>query len=128
VVTTKSAKSQALDAIKALTAHQPIPVARARMRLRITCPTSILKQAVKSKPKTEDDDGESKPATGTVKDKILSLIEQVESQDVVGGDWEVVGSVEPGVYKELTEFIDGNTKGKARAEVLDIAVVHEGDS
>ncbi|EEH50236.1 SBDS family rRNA metabolism protein [Paracoccidioides brasiliensis Pb18] len=48
VVTNKSAKSQALDAMKALIAWQPIPVMRARMRLRITCPTSILKQAVKS--------------------------------------------------------------------------------
>jgi ribosome maturation protein SDO1 len=128
VVTTKSAKSQALDAIKALLAHQPIPVARARMRLRITCPTTILKQGIKSKPKADDEeDGESK-ATGTVKDKILSLVEQVESQDVVSNDWECVGFVEPGSYKELTEFIGAHTKGKARVEVLDMAVVHEGDS
>ncbi|KIW04837.1 SBDS family rRNA metabolism protein [Verruconis gallopava] len=120
VVTTKDAKSQALLAIKALIAHQPIPVARARMRLRITCPTNITKQAVKAA------EGEDK-ATGTVKDKILSFVEQVESQDVVGAEWEVVGFVEPGAYKTLTEFIGTQTKGKARAEVLDMAVVHEGD-
>ena len=120
VVTTKDAKSQALLAIKALIAHQPIPVARARMRLRITCPTSITKQGVKAA------EGEEK-ATGTVKDKILSFVEQVESQDVAGSDWEVVGFVEPGAYKTLTEFISTQTKGKATAEVLDMAVVHEGD-
>ncbi|TVY65509.1 Ribosome maturation protein SDO1, partial [Lachnellula suecica] len=92
VVATKSAKSQALEAMKALIAHQPIPVARARMRLRITCPTSILKQAAKSAgPKdATQEDGEDK-TKGTVKDRILSYIEQVETQDVMGSEWEVTG-------------------------------------
>jgi ribosome maturation protein SDO1 len=123
VVTTRSAKSQALDAMKALIAHQPIPVARARMRLRITCPSSVLKQSVKSAPKSEGEE----PQTGTVKDKILSFVEQVESQDMLGEEWEVVGFVEPGSFKMLSEFISTQTKGRARAEVLDMAVTHEGD-
>ncbi|KAF2431344.1 Shwachman-Bodian-diamond syndrome protein [Tothia fuscella] len=122
VTTTKSAKSQALEAMKALIAHQPIPIARARMRLRITCPTSILKHSVKSAPK----EGEDK-STGTVKDRILSFVEQVETQDVIGDEWEVVGFVEPGAFKSLTEFVGTQTKGKARAEVLDMAVIHEDD-
>lgn len=50
VASNRSAKSQALDAMKALIAWQPIPVMRARMRLRVTCPVSILKQAVKAAP------------------------------------------------------------------------------
>jgi len=123
VVTTRSAKSQALDAMKALIAHQPIPVARARMRLRITCPSSILKQNVKSQAKVEGEEGEK----SNVKDKILSFVEQVESQDVMGEEWEVVGFVEPGSFKTLTEFVSTQTKGRARAEVLDMAVTHEGD-
>jgi len=123
VVTNKSAKSQALEAIKALIAYQPIPVARARMRLRITCPTGILKQAVKSAPK----EGDGEKAKGTVKDHILGFVEQVEAQDFVGEEWEVVGFVEPGAYKSLSEFIGTQTKGRARAEVLDMAVHHEGD-
>lgn len=127
VVTTKSAKLQALDAMKALVAHQPIPVARARMRLRITCPATLLKQQAKgAKPGGEDEEGETKGA-GTVKDRLLGFVEQVEKQDVIGSDWEVVGFVEPGAYKHLTEFIGSHTKGKARAEVLDMAVVYEGD-
>ena len=130
VVTTKSAKSQALEAMKALIAWQPIPVSRARMRLRITCPTGILKQSTKSGAKKaaqdgEDDDGDR--VSGTVKDRILSYVEQVESQDTVGQDWEVVGFVEPGAFKGLGEFISGETKGRGRVEVLDMAVVHEGD-
>jgi ribosome maturation protein SDO1 len=126
VVATKSAKSQALEAMKALIAYQPIPVARARMRLRITCPTSILKQAAKSAgPKdTVVEDGEEK-TKGTVKDRILSYIEQVESQDVMGSEWEVVGFVEPGAFKVLGDFIGGETKGQGRVEVLDMAVTHE---
>jgi ribosome maturation protein SDO1 len=128
VVATKSAKSQALEAMKALIAHQPIPVARARMRLRITCPTSILKQAVKSAaPKVADaeaEEGEEK-IKGTVKDRILSYIEQVENQDVVGSKWEVVGFVEPGAFKGLGDFIGSETKGQGRVEVLDMAVTHE---
>lgn len=128
VVATKSAKSQALDAMKALIARQPIPVARARMRLRVTCSTNVLKQAAKSvATKTGDaagDDGEDK-SKGTVKDRILSYIEQVETQDVMGSEWEVVGYVEPGAFKGLGDFIGGETKGQGRVEVLDMAVTHE---
>ncbi|KAI1501235.1 SBDS protein C-terminal domain-containing protein [Biscogniauxia marginata] len=136
VVTTKSAKSQALEAMKALIAHQPIPVARARMRLRITCSTNVLKQAVKAAPATkggegggggngDGDGGEPQKAPGTVKDKILSYVEQVETQDVLGSEWEVVGFVEPGAYKGLSDFIGNETKGQGRVEVLDMAVTHE---
>lgn len=131
VVTTKSAKSQALEAMKALIAWQPIPVSRARMRLRITCPAGILKQAAKVASRKDgggevDGDGLEK-ATGTVKDRILGYVEQVESQDTMGQDWELVGFVEPGAFKGLGEFIGAETKGRGRVEVLDMAVVHEGD-
>lgn len=123
VVTTKSAKSQALDAMKALIAHQPIPVMRARMRLRVTCPTSFLKQAVKSAPKISGDDSDSK-ATGTVKDRILSAIESVESQDVLSEEWEVTGFAEPGALKTLSDFLGAETKGRGKVEVLE---THEGE-
>ncbi|PFH58264.1 hypothetical protein XA68_13933 [Ophiocordyceps unilateralis] len=129
VVTTKSAKSQALDAIKALIASQPIPVARARMRLRVTCATGVLKQAVKSTagkgaPKDDDDESEQK-TPGTVKDRILAFYEQVESQDVTGSEWEAVGFVEPGAFKGLSDIIANETKGQGRVEVLDMAVTHQ---
>ncbi|KAK4079528.1 hypothetical protein Trihar35433_633 [Trichoderma harzianum] len=125
VVTTKSAKSQALDAMKALIAYQPIPVARARMKLRVSCSTNVLKQVVKApKAAAKEEDGEAK-AAGTVKDRILSYVEQVESQDVMGSEWEVVGFVEPGAFKALSDFIGNETKGQGRVEVLDMAVTHE---
>jgi ribosome maturation protein SDO1 len=123
VTTNRSAKLQALEAIKALIAHQPIPVARARMRLRITCPVNVLKQNVKTPPKAEGEEA----TTSSVKDRILSYVEQVESQDIAGEEWEAVGFVEPGSFKMLSDFISTQTKGRARAEVLDMAVTHEGD-
>jgi len=46
---------------------------------------------------------------------------------MAGSEWEVVGFVEPGAYKELSDFIGAQTRGKARVEVLDMAVVHEED-
>ncbi|MCJ1249139.1 hypothetical protein MMC30_006362 [Trapelia coarctata] len=129
VVTTKSAKSQALDAMRALIAWQPIPVARARMRLRVSCPMFLLKQAAKPAPKKEGSgagqDGEEEKAKGTVKDRILSYVEEIESQGESGGEWEVVGFVEPGAFKGLGEFIGGETKGRGRVEVLDMAMIHE---
>jgi ribosome maturation protein SDO1 len=161
VSSNRSAKSQALDAMKALIAWQPIPVMRARMRLRVTCPVSLLKQSVKAAPgaapakdkeapsggsknkkgskgskkgKRGDDsdieggsDTETAPkAPGTVKDKILSLIESVESQEVIGGDeWEIVGFAEPGAFKGLNEFVGNETRGRGRVEVLDMSVTHE---
>lgn len=125
VTTTKSAKSQALEAMKALIAAQPIPVQRARMKLRVSCATNVLKQGVKPSAAggTKDDGTEEK--AGTVKDRILGYFEQVESQDVVGSEWEVVGFVEPGAYKGLGDFVGNETKGRGRVEVLDMAVTHE---
>ncbi|KAH7349985.1 UPF0023 family protein [Plectosphaerella cucumerina] len=129
VTTTKSAKSQALEAMKALIAKQPIPVQRARMKLRVTCPTGVLKQAAKA-PKEEEGEGGSggqKAQPGTVKDRILGYIEEVENQDVVGSEWEVIGFVEPGAFKALGDFIGNETKGQGRVEMLEMAVTHQDD-
>lgn len=124
VVTTKSAKSQALDAMKALIAHQPIPIQRARMRLRVTCPTSVLKQAVKAKATEE---GEQAKSTGTVKDRIVASFEEIEAQDVLGEEWEATGFAEPGALKILSDFLSTEARGRGRVEVLDMAVMNEGE-
>ncbi|KAI4624178.1 uncharacterized protein J4E87_005677 [Alternaria ethzedia] len=121
IVTNKSAKSQALFAMKALIAHQPIPVARMQMKLRVTCPTSVLKQSIKTAPKAPAGT-EEKGTTGTVKDAILAFMEKIESQDTIGAEWEAVGLVEPGAFKGLNELIEGQTKGRGNVEVLEMAV------
>jgi ribosome maturation protein SDO1 len=119
-------KQQALEAMHALIAWQPIPVMRARMRLRITCPTNVAKQAPKSKIASEDVP-EAEQGRSTIKDRILSFVEQIESQDVLGEEWEVIGFVEPGAFKALGEFCSAETKGRGRLEVLDMAVTHTDD-
>lgn len=124
VVATKNAKSQALDAMKALIAHQPIPVERARMMLRVACPTTVLKQTCKPAYQGQDGDAGDK-SKSTVKDRILSYFEQVDSQEIMTAEWEVVGFVEPGEFKGLSEFIRGETKGQGRIDILDMAVTHE---
>jgi ribosome maturation protein SDO1 len=128
VSTSKSVKMQALEAIRAMIAWQPIPVMRARMRLRVTCPTAIAKQPPKSKIVNADPEADdAEHGKGTIKDRILSYIEQVESQDVLGEEWEVIGFVEPGAFKALGEFCSAETKGRGRVEVLDAAVTHSDD-
>lgn len=121
IVTTKSAKSQALFAMKALIAHQPIPVARMQMKLRVTCPTSVLKQPFKAVSRVQPG-GDERAAAGTVKDALLGFMENVESQDTLGSEWEAVGLVEPGAFKGLNELIETQTKGRGNVEVLEMAV------
>lgn len=93
----KSSKAQALEAIKALVHHQPIAIARARMRLRIVCPKKT-------------------------KEKVQEFVEEIEEDGYEGGNWECVGFVEPGRYKGLVDLVGQETKGKGRVEVLDTAV------
>lgn len=90
------------------------------MRVRVTCPIAMSKQAAKSKGPIEGEDGDKaeQQGKGTIKDRILSFIEQVESQDVLEGEWEVIGFVEPGAFKGLGEFVSEETKGRGRVEVL----------
>ncbi|RAL58431.1 hypothetical protein DID88_005136 [Monilinia fructigena] len=88
-------------------------------------PTKILKQVVKGAGAKAADDGEEGEKKGTVKDRVLGFVEQVESQDVMGSEWEVIGFVEPGAFKGLGDFISTETKGQGRVEVLDMAVTHE---
>jgi ribosome maturation protein SDO1 len=37
----------------------------------------------------------------------------------------VIGFVEPGAFKALSDFIGNETKGQGRVEVLDMAITHE---
>ncbi|KAF2008979.1 Shwachman-Bodian-diamond syndrome protein [Aaosphaeria arxii CBS 175.79] len=143
VLPNKPAKTQAQLAMKALIAHQPIPVMKARMRLRVSCPSSILKRAPETGPKEQPAKAPSKGKKGkkgeepeeaaddkpirTVKETLLGFFAEVETQEVVGDEWEAVGFVDPGEYNLLRDFIANHTKGRGRAEILDMAVKHEDD-
>jgi len=107
VVTTKSAKSQALEAIKALLYHQPIPISRARMRLRIFLPSNAAKK---------------------VKPTITEMCDEVVDDDFANDGWNAEVICEPGMYRQIGEVVGKEAKGKGRVEVLDMAVVaHDED-
>ena len=103
VVTTKSAKSQALDAIRALVHFQPIPISRARMRLRIFLPSTVAKK---------------------LRVTVVELVEEVVDEDFGGDGWTAEVVCEPGKYRDIGDLIGKETKGKGRVEVLETAVVN----
>ena len=130
VVLGKDTKRQAQDAMRALIAWQIIPVMRARMKVRVTCHVSMLKQpaTISKKVAGGGEEGSERPnAKGTVKEVISGYVEEVESQGEVGGEWEMIGLVEPGDIKPLMEFVGSETKGTGKVSILDEAIVHEGD-
>jgi len=142
VMASKSAKTQALEAIRVLLYHQPIPIAIAKMKLRVSVPAAMLKTTVKthhrsgskgqshaegshgssSRDHDDDADGGEKKTQGTLKDIILSFFQTVESQDVNGSEWEVVGLTEPGALNHVSEFVTDLTKGKGKVDVLNVEV------
>ncbi|KAK9246920.1 SBDS protein C-terminal domain-containing protein [Lipomyces tetrasporus] len=105
ITTNKNAKAQALDAIKQLIANQIIPIARARMRVRLS---ANAKEAKK------------------YRDTVVALIEHIEDEDW-SQDWECVGFIEPGKYREIGDLLRNESKGRANIEVLDMAVIQEGE-
>ncbi|KAK9462095.1 SBDS protein C-terminal domain-containing protein [Lipomyces oligophaga] len=104
-VANKNAKAQALDAIKKLIAKQIIPIARARMRVRITA-----------------DKKEGKK----YKESILELLDLIEDESW-SPEWDCVAFIEPGKYRELGDLLRNESKGRANVEVLDMAVIQEGE-
>ena len=102
---TKSPKSQALEAIKALQQQGKIPITRALMKIRITCPSK-----------------EGKP----IREKLLAMFEQVEEENT-GVDIEIIGSVQPGVYRDIGPLLSESTKGRGQLEILNFSQSTEGD-
>ena len=130
VVSNRPAKSQALWAMKCLIAHQPIPVMRAQMKLKVTCATQVLKYTAKTAAKPSEAVGatdEKQTTRKTIKEAILGFFDKTESEEAIGDEWEVIGLVEPGNYKEINDFIGSQTKGRGRVEVLEAAIIREDD-
>jgi len=96
----KSAKAQALEGIKLLVSDARFPAARARMRVHITS---------------------TKRARQVLHERL-----QIEEEEV-GPVWECWAMIEPGQYRHVTEVVGEEGKGRGTVEVLDMAVVHEGD-
>ncbi|KAA8911703.1 hypothetical protein TRICI_003735 [Trichomonascus ciferrii] len=105
VNTSKSPKTQALEAIKLLISRQLIPIARASMKVRLTGPSKDAKR---------------------YNEKVKSFISQVEDEDW-DQDWELIGFIEPGSFRGLDELLRTESKGKANIELLETRVIEQGD-
>ena len=108
VTSSRPAKALALEAIKALVYHQPISIARARMRIKVHIPNTV-----------------PGVSSAQVKKCKVSVQEQFESVEELGGSgsgWECIGFVEPGKYRTIAEVVGAEMKGKGVVEVLDMAV------
>lgn len=109
ISTTKSAKTQALEAIKLLVSKQIIPIARAKMKVRIAV-TQSAKEIKKYADKLKS-----------------SFIVETEDEDWNDNEWELIGFIDPGNFRALDEMLRVEAKGKARLELLETAVVQQGD-
>lgn len=105
VSTSKPAKTQALDAIKLIQEKNVIPIARARIRVTIT--------------------DESKSAKKYV-DKVKALASEIEDEDW-SSQWELTMAVDPGNFRPLDDLVREESKGRGEVQVLDTAVIEQGD-
>jgi len=108
VTSSRPAKALALEAIKALVYHQPIPIARARMKIRVLLPNNAP--------------GVNSAAVKKCKAAVQEMFEKVDEVRGTAGEWECVGFVEPGKYKVMGDLVGTEMKGKGVVEVLDMAV------
>ncbi|KAJ9116291.1 hypothetical protein QFC22_004731 [Naganishia vaughanmartiniae] len=126
----KPAKSQALECIKLLLEKSPLPIERARMKVRLTMPTKDGKR---------------------LKDRVLASAESVEENEMTMEEWEVVSPtssssfpyslphktksqhntlrarqimlIDPGQFRVLNELLESETKGRGRMESMGYAAV-----
>ncbi|KAF8440587.1 SBDS protein C-terminal domain-containing protein [Terfezia claveryi] len=113
VTSSRPAKALALDAIKALVYHQPIPITRARMKIRVVLPSNTP--------------GVNSATMKKCKAAVQEMFEKVEEVGGTAGEWECIGFVEPGKYKVMGDFVGTEMKGKGVVEVIDMADVHESE-
>lgn len=104
IVSTKPAKTQALELIRLLVSKQIIPIVRAKMKVKVSFESKDAKK---------------------VDEIIKPLFDSIEFQDS-GKVWEVVALIDPVNYRELVDVV-GKYK-TASLEVLDMAVIDESDN
>jgi len=98
----RTSKQQALEVIPKL--RETMPIERAKMRVRVYVPSQSAKH---------------------MKDKLVHLINSVEQENWQEGSLELIGLIEPGVYRELDELVRKEAKGKGLLELLNLKDVKE---
>uniref|UniRef100_A0A7S0BCY2 Ribosome maturation protein SBDS n=1 Tax=Rhodosorus marinus TaxID=101924 RepID=A0A7S0BCY2_9RHOD len=103
VLSNRSAKQQALDVVKQLKQHMEIQ--RALMRINLTAPSKFGKQ---------------------LKESISSLTTEFENENFSGRFYEATFLIDPGRFREIDELVKQTTKGQGSIEIVNIAVIQEG--
>lgn len=98
----RNAKQQALEVIPLI--REQMPIERAKMRIRVALPAKEAKQ---------------------IKEKLVPLMSEIEVEDWQGGDLELIGLIEPGVFRQVEELIP--TRKQCRLELLSLKDVVEGE-
>lgn len=105
----KSAKIQALEAIKILVDKQIVPIARAQMKVKITLSRKAYDKIYES--------------------DIKSLLDQIEDEQKDSKRFEVVSIIDPMNYKKIGDLFLGDnskiSKSEGQIEVLDMAAIKE---
>ncbi|GFR93532.1 ribosome maturation protein SBDS [Elysia marginata] len=102
---TKNAKQQALEVIKQLKETETLEIQRAHMKLRITVPGNEGKK---------------------VRESIRKLALQVD-EDTFDDDLEMVILVDPGSYREVSDLVSAQTRGKGQVDMISLKEVQEGE-
>ncbi|KAJ9099125.1 hypothetical protein QFC21_004004 [Naganishia friedmannii] len=98
----KPAKSQALECIKLLLEKSPLPIERARMKVRLTMPPKDGKR---------------------LRERVVACAESVEEDEMTMQEWEVIMLIDPGQFRVLNELLESETKGRGRMESMGYAAV-----
>ncbi|TKR75887.1 hypothetical protein L596_017116 [Steinernema carpocapsae] len=100
----RSAKQQALECIPKL--RETMKIDRAKMRLRVSVPAKEAK---------------------AIHTKLVEKFNEVEVEEWEQGELEVVGLIEPGNYRDISDFLQKETKNKGQMELLSLKVMNEGE-
>jgi len=104
VISSRSAKQQALEVIRLL--KDKIPIERAQMRLNLSVPTKDAKK---------------------IKEQLEKLFSSLEKEEW-GEMYTATCLIDPGNFRPMDDLIKKESKGKGTVEVLNLAVQAEGDS
>ncbi|KNZ78189.1 Ribosome maturation protein sdo1 [Termitomyces sp. J132] len=93
----KTAKSQVSECIKLLQTESNLPIQRARMRVRVTMPTTDSKR---------------------LRENITEGAEKVEDDETGQEEWEVVMLIDPSQFRIINEILQKECKGRGRIETM----------
>ncbi|THH13197.1 hypothetical protein EW146_g6995 [Bondarzewia mesenterica] len=93
----KNAKSQVSECIKILQSDSTLPIQRARMRIRVSLPTTDSTR---------------------LRAKILENVETVEREDPTDEEWSGVLLIDPANFRVISDLLNKECKGRGRIETI----------